>query len=75
MTRKKVKEITREIKGQLAFQRVGQGMATFKIVSPQLLNNPLIQIPVDVLPADYSPDKYEVPGSFIYTITTREKGA
>jgi hypothetical protein len=66
-------EITREIKGPLVFQRTNQGMAIFKIVCPNILSNPLVQIPVDVLPADYSPGKYDVTGDFLYTITVKEK--
>lgn len=73
MTKKKKKEITREIKGDLVFQRTGTGMATFKLVCPDVFSNPLVQVPVDVLPKDYSPDKYAVSGSFVYTIVAKEK--
>jgi hypothetical protein len=73
MKKKDEKDITREIKGQLAFQRIGQGMATFKTVSPDLLSNPLVQVPIDVLPADYEPGKYSVDGTFIYKIVVRKK--
>ena len=70
---KKPKEIVREIKGQLAFQRIGQGMATFKLVSPDLFSNPLVQVPSTILPDDYEPSKYHVEGEFIYTITITKK--
>ena len=66
---KKKKPIIREIKGQLAFQRKGQGMATFRIVSNEIFSNPLVQVPESILPADYAPNKYQVTGEFVYTIT------
>jgi hypothetical protein len=67
------KEITKEIKGQLAFQRTGGGMVVFKTVCPDIFSNPLVQVPIDILPADYAPEKYAVDGTFIYKIVVRKK--
>jgi hypothetical protein len=77
-TKKKVvvavpKETTREIKGELVFQRTGQGMVTFRTVSPNILSNPLVQIPIDVLPADYDLALYSITGTFVYKIVVRKK--
>jgi hypothetical protein len=63
----------REIRGQLAFQRIGQGMATFKVISKEIFSNPLVQIPESILPEDYVPSKYQVTGEFVYTITMTKK--
>jgi len=67
------KEIAREIRGELKFQRVGGGMATFKAVCPDVLSNPVIQFKQDALPPDYDPQKHIVTGEFTYKIVAKEK--
>lgn len=68
----KEKEITREIKGDLVFQRAGVGSASFKAISGDVLSNPIIQFG-DILPADYAPEDYNIKGSFVYKIVAIKK--
>ena len=62
-----------EVKGVLAFQRTGQGQATFKTIGGEVMSNPIVQLPITVLPADYDPLKYYVTGEFIFKITAERK--
>jgi hypothetical protein len=64
-------EITKEIRGKLVFQRLGQ-MATFKTVCKEVLSNPIVQFKGEIL-SGYDPKKHVVEGEFIYRFTTREK--
>lgn len=69
-----VKEVLGSVvSGELAFQRVGQGMASFKVISKQVLGNPLVQVPLSLLPSDYAPEKYAVTGTFEYRIDVKAK--
>jgi hypothetical protein len=72
MAKKKKKEIVKEISGELIFQRTGQ-VLSFKAQTPEVFSNSLIQVPPGILPADYSPDKHDVTGDFVYRIKIKEK--
>ena len=61
------------VKGEMAFQRVGQDAVTFKRTDKNLIGSPVVQFPMTLLPADYAPEKYEVTGSFEYRINVKEK--
>ena len=62
-----------KIEGDLVFQRVGQGVATFKAVSKEIVSNPIIQIPAALFPDGYNPERDEVKGTFLYVVTVTEK--
>lgn len=64
---------TTRIKGKLLFQRVGQGMITFKAAAPQIASNQIVQIAGGLLPDDYAPEKYEITGEFLYSVTVKER--
>lgn len=66
------KELVKEVEGDLVFQRIGQA-AVFKAVSKEVLSNPMVQFAADILPLDYTPQKYEVTGEFVYKIIVTEK--
>lgn len=66
------KKTVKEIKGPLVFQRSGQ-VAVFKALSDEVLSNTVVQFMEDILPKDYTPQKYEVSGEFVYKIFIAKK--